>query len=142
MGSNNLIKRYTYEIEVNNFTTAGKGSSSIKKNLKALGIDAKIIRKVAIISYEAEINIVIHSLGGKLHCDLYEDKIVIISEDIGPGIVDVEEAMLEGFSTATESVREFGFGAGMGLPNMKKCSDYFEIKSDVKGTTIKITVNI
>lgn len=142
MGSNNLIKRYTYEIEVNNFTTAGKGSSSIKKNLKALGIDAKIIRKVAIISYEAEINIVIHSLGGKLHCDLYEDKIVIISEDIGPGIADVEEAMLEGFSTATESVREFGFGAGMGLPNMKKCSDYFEIKSDVKGTTIKITVNI
>ncbi len=82
----------------------------------------------------------IHSCGGKLHCDLYEDKIVIVSEDTGPGIENVELALTEGYSTAPESVREFGFGAGMGLPNMKRYSDDFEIESDSKGTLIKVTV--
>lgn len=138
----NLIKRYSYEIAGNDFTTAGKSSSDIKSNLKAIGIDAKTIRRIAIISYEAEINIVIHSLGGKLHCDIYEDKITIVSEDVGPGIPDIEIAMTEGFSTASDNVRELGFGAGMGLPNMKRYSDDFEISSSSSGTIIKITVLI
>lgn len=135
-----FLKRYSYDVVANDFMTAGKGSSAIKNNLKSMGISANIIRRIAIISYEAEINIVIHSFGGQLHCDLYEDKIVIISEDIGPGISDVNMAMTEGFSTATDSVRELGFGAGMGLPNMKKYSDNFEITSSREGTFIKITI--
>lgn len=135
-----FLKRYSYEIVANDFVAAGKGSSSIKSNLKSLGIEASVIRRIAIISYEAEINIVIHSYGGKLSCDLYENKIIIISEDIGPGIKDIGLAMTEGFSTATDSVREFGFGAGMGLPNMKRYSDDFEINSSSDGTVIKITI--
>lgn len=142
MVSDGLIKRFSYIIAANDFKTAGKSSSEIKGNLKAIGIDARIIRKIAIISYEAEINIVIHSLGGNLYCDLYEDKIVIISEDIGPGIPDIDLAMTEGYSTASEDVRELGFGAGMGLPNMKRYSDEFEIESCKKGTVIKITIYI
>lgn len=137
-----LLKRYTYEVKANDFVTAGKGSSAIKGNLKSLGIDSSIIRKIAIISYESEINIVIHSYGGKIHCDIYENRIVIISEDTGPGIKDLDLAMTEGFSTAPESIRELGFGAGMGLPNIKKYSDRLEIKSDSQGTTIKATINL
>jgi len=135
-----LLKRYSYNVSANDFTAAGKGSSSIKNNLKSLGIDANIIRKIAIISYEAEINIVIHSYGGKLHCDIYENKIVIISEDTGPGIKDVDMAMREGFSTASDNIRELGFGAGMGLPNIKRYSDQLEIKSDNDGTAITVTI--
>lgn len=142
MDSGGLVKRFSYPITANDFIVAGKSSSEIKSNLKAIGIDAHIIRRIAIISYEAEINIVIHSLGGYLYCDLYEDKIVIVSEDIGPGIPDIEMAMTEGFSTASEDVRELGFGAGMGLPNMKRYSDEFEIESSKKGTIIKITIMI
>lgn len=135
-----ILKRYSYDVNANDFMAAGKGSSAIKSNLKSLGIDANIIRKIAIISYEAEINIVIHSFGGKLHCDIYENKIVIISEDTGPGIKDVDMAMTEGFSTATDSVRELGFGAGMGLPNIKKYSDQLEIRTGNKGTTIIVSI--
>ena len=135
-----LLKRYSYDVVANDFMAAGKSSSAIKSNLKSLGLDANLIRNVAIISYEAEINIVIHSYGGKIHCDIYENKIVIISEDIGPGIKDVDMAMTKGFSTATDSVRELGFGAGMGLPNMKKYSDDFEIKTGSTGTTIIATI--
>ncbi|NLK64732.1 MAG: anti-sigma regulatory factor [Tissierellia bacterium] len=135
-----LLKRYSYNVTANDFMSAGKGSSAIKSNLKSLGIDSNIIRKIAIISYETEINIVIHSFGGKLHCDIYENKIVIISEDTGPGITDVDMAMKEGFSTATDSVRELGFGAGMGLPNIKKYSDQLEINTSSTGTTIIVTI--
>ena len=135
-----LLKRYSYDVVANDFMAAGKSSSAIKSNLKSLGLDANLIRNVAIISYEAEINIVIHSYGGKIHCDIYENKIVIISEDTGPGIKDVDMAMTKGFSTATDSVRELGFGAGMGLPNMKKYSDDFEIKTGSTGTTIIATI--
>lgn len=142
MNADGLIKRFSYPITANDFSLAGKSSSEIKNNLKAIGIDAKTIRKIAIISYEAEINIVIHSYGGNLHCDLYDDRIVIASEDIGPGIPDIEMAMTEGFSTASEKVREYGFGAGMGLPNMKRYSDDFHIESSSNGTKIKISVLI
>lgn len=135
-----FLIRYSHNITANDFVAAGKGSSAIKNTLKAMGIEASIIRKIAIISYEAEINIVIHSFGGMIHCDLYEDKIVIISEDTGPGIGNIELALTEGYSTAPESVRELGFGAGMGLPNMKKYSDDLNITSSSKGTIIKITV--
>jgi anti-sigma regulatory factor (Ser/Thr protein kinase) len=137
---NDLLKRYSFNVVANDFILAGKGSSSIKNLLKSMGINANVIRRIAIVSYEAEINIVIHSYGGKLHCDLYDDRILIISEDIGPGIKNLELALTEGYSTAPESIRELGFGAGMGLPNMKKYADYFEIKSSSKGTIIKITV--
>lgn len=139
MKNTNFLKRYTYEIIANDFNLAGKGSSDIKANLKALGIDPKIIRKVAIISYEAEINIVIHSLGGKLYCDIYSDRIVITSEDIGPGIPNIDLALTEGYSTASNKVRELGFGAGMGLPNMRRWSDEFEITSNEEGTKIQMT---
>ncbi len=138
----NHLKRYTYKIIANDFSLAGKGSSDIKKNLKILGIDPKVIRKVAIVSYEAEINMVIHSYGGELHCDIYENKIVIVSDDVGPGIADVELAMTEGYSTASSTVRELGFGAGMGLPNMKRWSDDFEINTQKSGTKIFMTVLI
>ena len=137
-----LLKRYSYSITANDFMSAGKGSSAIKSNLKSLGIDANIIRRIAIISYETEINIVIHSFGGKLHCDIYDNKIVIISEDTGPGIKDVDMAMTEGFSTATDSVRELGFGAGMGLPNIKKYSDRLEINTGSTGTLIIATIDL
>lgn len=135
-----LLKRYSFSVTANDFMSAGKSSSSIKNLLKTLGIDSGIIRRIAIISYEAEINIVIHSYGGNLYCDLYDNKIVIIAEDSGPGIEDLEMALTEGYSTAGEKVRELGFGAGMGLPNMKRYSDDFFIKSDAEGTLIKITV--
>lgn len=135
-----FLKRLSFKVVANDFIAAGKGSSTIKNLLKSMGLEASIIRRIAIISYEAEINIVIHSYGGQLHCDLYEDKIRIVSEDTGPGIKDIDLALTEGYSTATESVRELGFGAGMGLPNMKKYSDEFEITSSNKGTIIKISV--
>lgn len=137
-----FLKRYSFNIVANDFMSAGKGSSVIKNLLKAMGIDANVIRRIAIISYEAEINIVIHSYGGQLHCDLYEDKITIVSEDVGPGIENVDLALTEGYSTAPESVRELGFGAGMGLPNMIKYSDNFEITSSSNGTLIKITISL
>ncbi|WP_312699532.1 anti-sigma regulatory factor [Sedimentibacter sp.] len=135
-----LLIRYSYNIAANDFIAAGKGSSAIKNTLKSMGIEAGIIRRIAIISYEAEINLVIHSFGGMLHCDLYENKIDIITEDVGPGIENIDLALTEGYSTATDSVRELGFGAGMGLPNMKKYSDDFNITSSSDGTFIKITV--
>ncbi len=137
-----ILKRYSFDVGANDFLAAGKASSAIKSNLKSLGIDASIIRKIAIISYEAEMNVVIHSYGGKLHCDIYENKITIISEDIGPGIKDVDMAMTEGFSTATDNIRELGFGAGMGLPNIKKFSDGLNIKTGNDGTTIIIEVDL
>lgn len=135
-----LLKRYSFNVVANDFIQAGKGSSTIKNLLKSMEIDSGVIRRIAIISYEAEINIVIHSYGGNLCCDLYDNKIVIIAEDFGPGIENVEMALTEGYSTAGEKVRELGFGAGMGLPNMKRYSDDFFIKSSKEGTFIKITV--
>ncbi len=134
-----FLKRYSFNIAANDFMSAGKGSSSIKNILKSMGIDATVIRKIAIVSYEAEMNIVIHSLGGELHCDLYDNKIIILSEDAGPGIEDLNLALTEGYSTAPESIRELGFGAGMGLPNMMKYSDDFKITTGRDGTVIKIT---
>ncbi|MGF7056516.1 ATP-binding protein [Brassicibacter mesophilus] len=119
-----------YEIMQNDFTRAGEASSNVKKVLTQLGIESKIIRKVAIVTYEAEMNIVIHSYGGKIIVTIFPEEIEILALDIGPGIKNIDLAMKEGYSTAPNRVRELGFGAGMGLPNMKKCSDVFKISSN------------
>jgi anti-sigma regulatory factor (Ser/Thr protein kinase) len=135
--------QYNFNVEKDDFDRAGEASSSIKKILRQLGIDAAIIRRIAIATYEAEINIVIHSLGGNIDLVVDPSSIKIIAKDKGPGIANVELAMQEGYSTATDKVREMGFGAGMGLPNMRKCSDKFEVESVFGvGTTITMVMYI
>jgi anti-sigma regulatory factor (Ser/Thr protein kinase) len=135
-----LIKIFEYEVIGNDFNMAGTASSAIKRNLKSLGIEPTLIRKVAIVSYEAEINMIIHSRGGNMYLEIYTDKMTIRAYDHGPGIKDVDLAMSEGYSTASTAARELGFGAGMGLPNMKKYSDKFEISSCEAGTKIEIDI--
>lgn len=131
-----------FDVAGNNFVSAGSASDEVKKTLKMLGVGAQFVRKVAIAMYEGEINMVIHAGGGKAIVDIYPDKIVIVLEDKGPGIPDIELAMKDGYSTAPEAIRNLGFGAGMGLPNMKKYTDSFKIDSVVgEGTTITMTVN-
>lgn len=120
-----------YDVSSEDFSSAGEASSSIKKVLRQLGIDSPIIRRVAIATYEAEINVAIHSEGGKINVCIMPESIEIIARDRGPGIADVELAMKKGYSTATSAVRELGFGAGMGLPNMKKCCDDFYLTSEL-----------
>ncbi|MCG8538919.1 MAG: anti-sigma regulatory factor [Clostridia bacterium] len=145
MGSNekNTGIKLEYEILKDDFARAGEASSGIKKVLRQLGIDSSAIRKTAIATYEAEINIVIHSEGGKILVYIKPDKIEIIAKDNGPGIKDIDLAMQKGFSTASNRVRELGFGAGMGLPNMKKSSDEFYIESEMgKGTTVKMIITL
>ena len=132
-----------YDIDGQNFTIAGQASSHIKKVLKQLGVAPEIIRKVAIAMYEGEVNMVIHADGGYVDVNVYSDKIEIILADEGPGIKDVEKAMQEGYSTAPDYVRSLGFGAGMGLPNMKGYTDSMEIETKIGvGTTITMVVNL
>jgi len=130
---------YEFDVYPSDFQNAGKASSEIKKYLTQIGYSQKLIRKIVICAYESEMNIVIHSYGGKLKLLLYDNKIILVSEDKGPGIKDIDLALLEGYSTASQSIREMGFGAGMGLPNMKKNSDVFEINSTNKQTTVKLS---
>ncbi|WP_338537339.1 ATP-binding protein [Helicovermis profundi] len=118
-----------FDIEPEDMNRAGEASSQIKKKLKLLGINQSIIRNISIATYEAEINVVIHSKGGQIEVLIKDDKIEVFIEDIGPGIEDVDLAMQKGFSTASKSAREMGFGAGMGLPNMHKCCDEFYLNS-------------
>ncbi len=132
-----------YEIYKNDFKRAGEASSNIKKALKQLGIDSDIIRRLVTATYEAEINVVIHSHGGLMTVIISEKYIEVITKDRGPGIQDVDLAMKEGYSTASDAIRELGFGAGMGLPNMKKNSDVFKISSQIgKGTNIYMKMNL
>ena len=132
-----------YEIPDDDFTRAGEASGSVKKKLKKLGINPDAIRKVAIAMYEGEINMVIHADGGTIDVSVLPDKIVMVLKDRGPGIPDIDLAMQEGFSTAGENVRNLGFGAGMGLPNMKKYSDKMEIDTVIgEGTTVTMEVNL
>ncbi|TCO80001.1 ATP-binding protein [Marinisporobacter balticus] len=126
-GKNSI--KLEYEIIKDDFSRAGEASSNIKKILRQLGIDSKTIKKVAIVTYEAEMNIVIHSDGGKITVFISPHDIQIIAKDRGPGIKSIDRAMEEGFSTASNKVRELGFGAGMGLPNMKRYSDEFDLQS-------------
>jgi len=129
-----------YEIEGGNFNRAGNASSNVKKVLKQLNIDQKLIKKIVVALYEAEVNIVAHAYEGEIEVEISPSKIDMVLRDKGPGIPDVEKAMMEGFSTASQKVREMGFGAGMGLPNIKKNIDLLEIETTVGvGTTLKMT---
>lgn len=135
--------RFNFKVNTENFAKAGDASSSTKKVLQKLGIPSGIIRRAAVAAYEAEMNIIIHSDGGKISISIRPSKIEIVAKDHGPGIPDIERAMQKGYSTASDHVRELGFGAGMGLPNMKRCSDEFFIKSKAgEGTTVTMIINI
>ena len=134
---------FHFDIDGDNFTSAGEASVRIKKMLREMGFSSEVIRRVSVAMYEGEINMVIHANGGDADVNVYVDRIEIILADKGPGISDIELAMQEGYSTAPEDVRSLGFGAGMGLPNMKRYTDDMTIDSEVgKGTTITMTVNV
>jgi serine/threonine-protein kinase RsbT len=131
-----------FPIESGNFKDAGEASSKIKSRLLQLGFPGPLIRRVAIATYEAEMNLVIHSEGGTIEAEINPGSVKILVVDVGPGILDLNKAMQEGFSTAPEHVREMGFGAGMGLPNMRSCASEFAITSEFgKGTTIKMVIS-
>ena len=133
---------FNYVISGDDFTRAGEASSDVKNKLKVMGIDNNVIRKVAIAMYEGEINMVIHAYGGSIKVVIAPDNIRMILADVGPGIADIDKAMEQGYSTAPEEVRALGFGAGMGLPNMKKYSDYMNIDSTIGvGTTVTMDVH-
>jgi serine/threonine-protein kinase RsbT len=128
-----------FRIEGGDFTKAGVASSEVKKVLKQLNMEPALIKKIAVSMYEAEVNIVAHAFQGTMRVSIDAERVKLEFTDEGPGIPDVEKAMQEGFSTATEEVRQMGFGAGMGLPNIKKNSDDLNIKSTVgKGTIVEI----
>lgn len=130
---------FTFFIEGGNFSKAGIASSEVKKILKQLNVDPKIIKRTVVSLYEAEVNVVAHAFEGDMNVEIFPDKIIVRIEDKGPGIPDIDKAMQEGFSTATSKVREMGFGAGMGLPNIKKNSDQMSISSTLNvGTQLKI----
>ena len=132
-----------YPVAADDYTCAGEASTDIKRKLKQLGVDSKVLRRVAVASYEVELNLVIHSDGGELIMDVDEGGVTLISQDVGPGIPDISKALEEGYSTASEEARDLGFGAGMGLPNMKRNADGFGIASEVgKGTDIVMAFGI
>ena len=134
---------FHFDIDGSDFTSAGQASVQVKKNLRQLGLDAETIRRVSVAMYEGEINMVIHAGGGTADINVFEDYVEIILDDKGPGIKDIEQAMQAGYSTAPDSIRTLGFGAGMGLPNMKKNSDAMEITSKLgEGTRIVMRVNM
>ncbi len=137
------VLSFHFDVDGENFTSAGQASVQIKKSLRRLGLPPEIIRRVSIAMYEGEINMVIHAGGGHAEVRVSEQCIDIILEDHGPGIADINQAMQAGFSTAPDTVRSLGFGAGMGLPNMKRYTDYMDIQSTVgEGTCITMRVNI
>ncbi|MDL2297866.1 anti-sigma regulatory factor [Synergistaceae bacterium OttesenSCG-928-D05] len=130
-----------YKIEGNDYMVAGAASNNIKNTLKMLGIESDVCRRAAVVTYEAEMNLVIHAGGGILKALISEDKIELCTVDEGPGIPDIGKAMTEGYTTASDHAREMGFGAGMGLPNIKRNSDVFEIESTPGvGTQLKSTI--
>ena len=132
-----------YEVPGNDFTRAGEASADLKARLKALGFPPTAVRRVAIALYEGEINLAIHAHGGHIDVSVTPQRIDMLLWDEGPGIADIPLAMSEGYSTAPDEVRSLGFGAGMGLPNMKKYSDDLKIDTEVGvGTTVTITVNL
>ena len=132
---------FGYRVAARDFGRAGEASSGLKKTLTRLGIHPIVIRRVAVATYEAEINIVVYTDGGEIVAEVQRDRIKIEALDKGPGIPDIEQAMLPGFSTAPDWVREMGFGAGMGLPNIKSCADRMDLKSTVGvGTHLTIVI--
>ena len=132
-----------YVVDRDDFVSAGEASGDVKKVLKQLGVHPDAIRKVSIAMYEGEINMVIHADGGVIDVEITPEQIRMVLKDTGPGIPNVEQAMQAGFSTAPDTIRSLGFGAGMGLPNMKKYTDSMEIETQVGvGTTITMTVDM
>ena len=132
---------FHYDVDGSDFTSAGSASVSVKKNLRQLGLPADVIKKLSIAMYEGEINMVIHADGGTADVLVYEEYIDIILCDHGPGIPNVELAMQEGYSTASSQINALGFGAGMGLPNMKRYSDEMSIETELGvGTTVKMRI--
>ncbi len=133
----------SYEVPADDFTRAGEASSNVKSNLKKMGVDPEIVRKVAIAMYEGEINMVIHALGGTIDVIISPEEIIMILKDQGPGIENIELAMQAGYSTAPDNIRSLGFGAGMGLPNMKRYTDDMKIESILGvGTTVTMKVRM
>lgn len=138
-----MTMKLHFDVSGDDFTRAGEASGKVKSKLKQLGIAPDAVRRVAIALYEGEINLVIHAGGGEIDVEISPENIKMVLSDKGPGIADVEKAMTEGYSTATESIRSLGFGAGMGLPNMKKYSDEMKIDTELgKGTTIFMQINL
>lgn len=134
---------FKYTVDGEDFTRAGEASSNVKGKLKQMGVNPEVVRKVAISMYEGEINMVVHAKGGEITVEVTPTEIIMILKDKGPGIPDVEKAMQAGYSTATENIRSLGFGAGMGLPNMKKYSDELNIDTVLGvGTTVTMKVYI
>ena len=132
-----------FSVPGDDFTRAGEASSAVKKALKKLGVAPDVIRKVAIAMYEGEINMVIHADGGEITVEITPEYVNMVLADTGPGIADINLAMKEGYSTAPDNVRSLGFGAGMGLPNMKKYTDEMKVESQVGvGTTVTMRVYV
>lgn len=132
---------FDFSVKAGDFIKGGEAASEIKNVVQQLGVDNKVVKKICVSCYEAEMNIVIHSLGGSVLAKIYSDSIEMIFKDIGPGIEDIEKAMEAGYSTASEDARNMGFGAGMGLPNIKKNCDQFYIESNNKeGTEIRTVI--
>ena len=139
----NELLHEVYPVEKGAFETAGEVSGTIKRMLRKLGVPSQVIRRVSVASYEVELNLVIHSLGGQMEITIEPDSVTLDVSDRGPGIPDLDLAMQEGWSTASDEVRTLGFGAGMGLPNMKRYSDEMEIDTTVGvGTTVTMRINI
>jgi serine/threonine-protein kinase RsbT len=137
------VMSFEYKVDGGDFTRAGYASSQVKKMLKQLGVESNIIKRVVVCLYEAEVNIVAHAYRGVIYIALSSDNINMRLVDEGPGIPNIPLAMQKGFSTASKEVREMGFGAGMGLPNIKDNADVFNINSEVgKGTVLEITINL
>ncbi|MFT3951883.1 MAG: ATP-binding protein [Oscillospiraceae bacterium] len=135
--------KWHYDVTTEDFTRAGEASSDVKSKLKRMGVSPEAVRKVAISMYEGEINMVIHANGGGIDVEVTPTEIVMVLADKGPGITDIDKAMQEGYSTASENVRSLGFGAGMGLPNMKKYSDEMKVETVIgEGTTVTMKVSL
>ncbi|MDD2200975.1 MAG: ATP-binding protein [Firmicutes bacterium] len=133
----------SFEVGHYDFAAAGEAASKIKQVLRKLGMAPDVVRRAAVAAYEAEMNLVIHSVGGSILLHVDTEKVTLVSCDEGPGMPDISLAMKEGYSTAPDEIREMGFGAGMGLPNMKRCSDSFSIESEVgRGTTVTASIRI
>lgn len=134
--SENKSVKIEFEVAGGDFERAGEASAKIKRMLQKIGVPADIVRRIAIGTYEAEMNVIIHAGGGKVAAEVFSDETKVVVSDNGPGIPDIEKALQEGWSTAPDYARQMGFGAGMGLPNMVKCSDEFDLQSEVGVGTV------
>ena len=136
-------KRMRFEVNKADFDNAGRVASIVRNYLQKIKIEKQVLRKIAIVCYEAEMNISIHSLGGYISVETEPSEVIITAVDYGPGIPDIEEAMKPGYTTASEQIRALGFGAGMGLSNIKRCADHLDLKSSMEtGTILKATIRL